>query len=75
MCLGVPGEVIYIDKNGVLPMAKVRIGGMIKEVILAIEDEIKVGDHVIVHAGIAIGKIDPEEGKKILELYEEILTS
>lgn len=74
MCLGIPGEVIYVDKSGPLPMAKVKIGGVIKEVILAVEDDVKTGDYVIIHAGIAIGKIDPREGESILKLYEEILS-
>jgi hydrogenase expression/formation protein HypC len=33
---------------------------------------VKVGDYVIVHAGFAIQKIDPEEAKETLRLIDEI---
>ncbi|AFK51702.1 hydrogenase expression/formation protein HypC [Thermogladius calderae 1633] len=73
MCLGYPAEVvdIYESERG-LPLAKVRIGGLVKEVILAVEG-VKKGDYVIVHAGVAISKIEEEELKDILELYRDIM--
>ncbi|WP_440059659.1 HypC/HybG/HupF family hydrogenase formation chaperone [Thermogladius sp. 4427co] len=73
MCLGVPAEVVgvYYSETG-LPMARVRIGGIIKEVILGVED-VKPGEYVIVHAGVAISKIDENELKDVLELYNELV--
>ena len=35
--------------------------------------EIEIGDYVIVHAGFAIQKMDEEEAKKTLKLFEELL--
>lgn len=72
MCLGYPAEVLetFLGEGG-LPMARVRMGAVVKEVILAVEDA-KKGDYVIVHAGVAISKIDPSELKDVLALYEEL---
>jgi hydrogenase expression/formation protein HypC len=72
MCLGYPAEIVEVYKSGTgLKLAKVRMGGLLKEVILGVEDA-KVGDYVIVHAGVAISKIEEDELKDILEIYEEI---
>ena len=71
MCLGVPGEVVGLVEMGELKMLKVRIGGLIREVISALED-VKPGDYVVVHAGVAISKIDKEEAEETLRLLEEI---
>lgn len=54
-------------------MAKADIGGVIQEVITALVQPISIGDWVLVHTGYAIEKIDPEEAKKTLELWEEVL--
>ncbi len=67
MCLGIPGEVISIDESEPsLRMAKVKFGGVIKEVSLALTPEAKVGDYVIVHAGVAISVIDEDEAMRIM---------
>jgi len=71
MCLGVPGEVVGLVEMGELKMLKVRIGGLIREVISALED-VKPGDYVVVHAGVAISKIDKGEAEETLRLLEEI---
>jgi len=70
MCLGVPGQVVDIREENGLQIAIVKIGGVEREVLLAIQD-VKPGDYVIVHAGIAIEKISVEEIKEIEELLRE----
>lgn len=55
MCLAIPGKIKKI--NGQL--ATVDFRGVEKEVNIALVD-VKVGDHVMVHAGFAIEKMDPE---------------
>lgn len=73
MCLGVPAEVINVkeEENG-LRVAKVRMGGVLSDVIIAFGEELKPGDYVIVHAGVAISKIDESEVKSVLELWKEL---
>jgi hydrogenase expression/formation protein HypC len=55
--------------------ATVDYGGMTKKVNIALVKEggIDVDDYVIVHAGCAIQRIDPEEAKETLELMTELL--
>ncbi len=73
MCLGVPAEVVDVkeEENG-LRIAKVRMGGVLSDVVIAFGEEIKPGDYVMVHAGIAISRIDESEVKDIMELWREL---
>lgn len=49
--------------------ALVDLGGIRKPVSLALVPEAQAGDYVIVHAGYAIGVLDPEEAEKTLALF------
>jgi hydrogenase expression/formation protein HypC len=40
---------------------------------LLLEDEIEIGNHVIVHVGFAIEKVDKERADEIWEALEEVL--
>lgn len=71
MCLGVPAEVLDVRKEGDLVILKVRMGGVIKEVISGIPD-IRPGEYVIVHAGVAISRINKEELEEILNIWQEM---
>ena len=72
MCLGVPGKILSIEPNAMgLTMGKVSFGGVAKEVCLAYVPEAGVGDYVIVHAGYAIQRLDPEEALETLELLRQ----
>ena len=68
MCLSIPGKVIEIQGDN----AKTSIGGSIVEVSLQLLDEVQVGDYVLVHAGFALEKINPEEAEATLRLLEEM---
>ncbi|MCX8064026.1 MAG: HypC/HybG/HupF family hydrogenase formation chaperone [Candidatus Hydrogenedentes bacterium] len=73
MCLGIPGMILSIDATDTtLRMAKVRFGGIVKEVSLALTPEANVGDYVIVHAGVAISVVDEEEANKIISEIGEL---
>jgi len=50
----------------------VHIGGILKEISLACIPEADLGDYVLVHAGVAINKIDEEEAKEVFELLRQI---
>jgi len=67
MCLGLPGKVIEIgrDPAGVL-MGKVSFGGIIKDCCLAFTPDVRPGDHVVVHVGFAISRVDEDEAARIL---------
>ncbi|QOR93923.1 HypC/HybG/HupF family hydrogenase formation chaperone [Thermosphaera chiliense] len=72
MCLGVPGEVVSIDKSSTPPIAKVKIGGLVKETLLAIDEEVVPGDFVIVHAGVVISKVGKEEFEELIKLLKTV---
>lgn len=69
MCLAVPAEIVELIEG---EKAKVSVGGVQKLVSISLIEEAKVGDFVLIHVGHALSKIDPEEARKTLELFEEI---
>jgi len=69
MCLAIPARVAeLLDNDG----AVVELGGVRKEISLALVDGVVVGDYVIVHVGYALSRLDPEEAAKTLQLFAEI---
>ncbi len=72
MCLGIPAEVLETRREGELLIVKVRMGGVIREVISAIED-LKPGEYVIVHAGVAVSRINKDELEEILSIWSQIV--
>lgn len=73
MCLGVPGKVLQITRQGLdMPMGRVQFGGIQKEVCLSFLPEIEVGEYLIVHAGFAISQVDEAEAALTLELLRQM---
>jgi len=69
MCLALPALVVeLLDAD----QARIDLGGVIKQVSIALVPEARVGDYVIVHVGHAIGLIDPEEAARTLALFAEM---
>lgn len=71
MCLALPCKVeeIFDDMS-----ATVELMGVRKRVYLhLLDDGVKVGDYVLVHAGFAIGKIDENQAYQTLELYQKMM--
>lgn len=52
-------------------MGKVEIGGVSRDVGLMLLEDIQIGEWVIVHAGIAISKINDQEAEETLKLLKE----
>lgn len=69
MCLAIPAEVTELREDA---MAVVDLGGVRKEISLALVPDARPGDYVIVHVGYALSLIDPEEAAKTLALFEEL---
>lgn len=69
MCLAIPARVVEIGDE---ETAVVDLGGVRKEVSIALIDKVAVDDYVIVHVGYALNKIDPEEAERTLQLFEQI---
>jgi hydrogenase expression/formation protein HypC len=65
MCLAVPGKVIEIHGDDpLLRSARVSFAGVVKQVSLSCAPEAKVGDFVLVHVGVAISVVDPQEAEE-----------
>jgi len=70
MCLAVPARLTERRPNEV---GIVEIGGVTREVNLSlIDEEVSVGDYVIVHVGFALSKLDPAEAEETLRLLGEM---
>ena len=72
MCLALPVKVVEVGVGPAGDLAIVDLGGVKKEISLALLDGVKVGDYVILHVGYALSKLDPEEAEKTLALFSEL---
>ena len=74
MCLAIPGKIKSIESQygGLVRMAKVAFGGIVKEASLEMVPQAKEGDYVLVHVGVAISIVDEEEAQKTFRYLEEI---
>ena len=73
MCLGIPGEVLETHAGpGGLRYGTVRFGGASREVCLEYVPEAAVGDYVIVHVGLALSRITPEDAEETFRYLEEM---
>jgi len=68
MCLALPVRVI--ERVGESD-AIVDLGGIRKQISLALVDDVAVGDYVILHVGYALSRLDRDEAEKTLALFRE----
>lgn len=69
MCLAIPCKVCELKANDA---AVIEVGGIRKEISLALVEDVAVGDYVIVHVGYALTRLDPEEAEKTLQTFAEL---
>ena len=69
MCLALPARVTRIDEAS--DTATVEIGGVGREVSLALVDDVNVDDYVLIHVGYALNKVSEDEARRTLELFAE----
>lgn len=69
MCLAMPAQVMQIlDEERAL----INLGGIIKEISIALLDQVAEGDYVIVHVGYALTRLDEQEAQKTLNLFAQM---
>jgi hydrogenase expression/formation protein HypC len=69
MCLAIPARVdALLDDD----QALINLDGVQKEISLALVDGVCAGDYVVVHVGYALGRLDPEEAARTLELLRGV---
>jgi hydrogenase expression/formation protein HypC len=73
MCLAVPGQVVeWIEREPPFAAAAVEFGGVRRRVSMACVPDADCGDYVLVHAGIAITRIDAAEAARVLRTLAEL---
>jgi len=73
MCLGIPGQVVDIV-DAEQSLAKVDVNGVRRtiSVRLLTDDNLRVGDWVLVHVGFAMAKIDEREAAMTLNQVQKM---
>jgi hydrogenase expression/formation protein HypC len=71
MCLAIPACVEQLINEN---YAVVNLGGIRKEISLALVEDVVLGDYVIVHVGFALQKLDQIEAERTLAMFAEIST-
>ena len=72
MCLAIPSQVVELLDNG---MARVRVGNShtyLTACVSLLPEPARVGDYMIVHAGFALHRLDPEEAEASLSLLRDM---
>ncbi|MDQ1353933.1 MAG: hydrogenase expression/formation protein HypC [Acidobacteriota bacterium] len=67
MCIAVPMNVTEINGD----MGVVEYSGVRRNVGLMLIEDVKLGDWVLIHAGFAISKLNPEDAQETLALLRE----
>ena len=68
MCVAIPAKIKSIEGS----LAEVEVGGISRTISIELTPEAQRDDYVLVHAGFAIHKVDEEEARQTLELFEEL---
>jgi hydrogenase expression/formation protein HypC len=69
MCLAIPVRVVELAAPDT---AIVDLGGVRKDISLALVDDVQVGDYVILHVGYALQKLDTQEAERTLALFRQM---
>jgi len=73
MCLAIPGKVITISAlDDTFRTGKVSFGGILKDINLCMVPDVVEGDYVLVHVGVAIGKVDEAEAHKVFNYLKDM---
>jgi hydrogenase expression/formation protein HypC len=73
MCLGIPGQVVDIV-DAEQSLAKVDVNGVRRNISVRLlaDDNLQVGDWVLVHVGFAMAKIDEGEAAMTLDQVQKM---
>lgn len=72
MCLAIPSKVLSI--NSETNTATIETLGVSREASLDLmQEEVQVGEYVLLHIGYVMSKIDTQSALESLELYKQIV--
>ncbi len=69
MCLAIPYKVLEVKEDS---WAEIEVAGTKRRVSLQLLPEVEVGDWVLVNLGSVVAKIEEDEAREIMHLYQEI---
>ena len=69
MCLAVPAQIVSLELA--TQNAIVALGAVKKRVSVALLEDVKEGDYVLIHVGYALNRLSPEEAERTLALMQE----
>lgn len=73
MCLAVPGRVVrWIERDPLFAQAEIEFGGVRRCCHMACVIEAQPDDYVLVHAGIAITRVDADEAARLLDALRRL---
>ena len=76
MCLAIPGKIVDItDESPLYRSGQVSFGGVTRSVNLSTVPEAVVGNFVLVHAGLAISRVNPDEAEKTIDYLSRLESS
>jgi len=67
MCLAIPMELV--ERTG--DEGVVELDGVRRRVSLMLLPDVALGDHLLIHAGFAIGSVDAEQAAETLAILRE----
>ena len=66
MCLGVPGKIVrWVERDSLTAAAEIEFDGVRRVCHMACVIDADEGDYVIVHAGVAICRLNEVEAERI----------
>jgi hydrogenase expression/formation protein HypC len=65
MCVAIPMQIVALSGA----RAEIELAGNRREADVSLIDDPCAGDWVLVHAGFAIEKLDPEDAAETLEMF------
>ncbi|MCC7327663.1 MAG: HypC/HybG/HupF family hydrogenase formation chaperone [Burkholderiales bacterium] len=68
MCLAIPARIVEMPDP---ETALVDVGGVRKQISLALVEGVACGDYVIVHVGYALTRLDPDEAQRTLDTFAQ----
>jgi len=71
MCVGVPMQVVSIDGDNIVAETD---GVRRSASLMLLDDDVRIGDFLIIHAGFAISKLDEEEAQETLRMMREFFS-
>ncbi|MHB9073881.1 MAG: HypC/HybG/HupF family hydrogenase formation chaperone [Desulfobaccales bacterium] len=69
MCLAIPMRLIEIDGT----IAVAEVDGVTRQVRLDLLPEAVLGDYVLIHAGLAIARVDAEHAAETLSMIRTLV--